>query len=1013
MKRILLYVHFNKNEQLSEHVVYQLNNIKPLFEKIVFITNSKMSTLDRKRLSGLYDEYIQRDNIGFDFAAWRDGIKRVGWKKLEKYDSLTIMNDTCFGPIYPIENIYEQMEIESEDFWGITDHAQTIVGMPGTGGAIPSHVQSYLEVFNNNVIKSKVFQDFWNNIKDHHDVTRVIQDYETKLTSVLAESGFSYRVYFDTQEYSRKNNIVDIQNYTELLPLVTLKNKVPFLKIKSFLHTPTKSILAEVSKSDYPTELIYEELKTRDITPVSSGKILIKRTITRTANILRKSSKLKKIVKRSPATVEMLKKMQKRVFGETVISQVKPERKKEYSIGELYSGHASRNFAEHSNLLQSNRILWHETESKNSYERSKGDPRIVAIYLPQFHPFKENDEAWGKGFTEWTNVTSSTPKFVGQQQPVLPSDLGFYDLRLPEIIKEQIDLAKKYGIYGFQFYYYWFSGKKVMDLPINTVLNNKDWDFNFSICWANENWTKKWDGGDNDIIFEQKNAPDDPLKFIEDVAPILNDPRYIHEDGKPILTVYRIDLLDDPKRYAKIWRDYFREKFGKELWLVGCTNFKNFDPVEFNFDATMDFTPTGSSNPELKPWVDDRKFLTPEFIDGHRMLDNQWTGHILDFRFIAEQEIKNLENNRNYYKTVSPSWSNEARRKGFDGVTFQNSSPEIFANWLDKILYFEINIKKKKQPLVFVNAWNEWAESAMIEPSQHLGHNSLLRIAETISKYSTNKNNNKLFPAYKFDYSKDAKLAVVIHLFYPNMMNAFSERLKNINIPFDLYVSVPSQYTAIRIEKISQYHKNTNVVVVPNRGRDVLPFLTIANRIRTLNNYEYVLKLHTKKSLHRGDGNNWLVSLLDSLLPKDISKIINTLSKSDTGVIGPNEHLVSLSRHIGSNDKNVKALLKKISTKKKYKKDYVLNKEKSPFFGGTMFWVRMEFLDPLLNLYLLPSDFQVEEGQTDGTTAHAIERLFGKVLHDANGKKMYGTGDSGEVVQIKDSSYEQKYKHAE
>ena len=151
-------------------------------------------------------------------------------------------------------------------------------------------------------------------------------------------------------------------------------------------------------------------------------------------------------------------------------------------------------------------------------------------------------------------------------------------------------------------------------MPIETVLKNRDWDFHFSICWANENWTRKWDGGDNDVIFEQKNNKDDPLLFIKDVAPILNDERYILENGKPILTVYRIDLLDDPKRYADTWRDYFRKKFNKELWLVGCTNFKNFNPKDVGFDATMDLTPTSSSNIELKPWVDDRKFLTDQYV---------------------------------------------------------------------------------------------------------------------------------------------------------------------------------------------------------------------------------------------------------------------------------------------------------------------------------------------------------------------------------------------------------------
>ncbi len=1007
MNRVLLYVHFNRHDKLSDYVLYQLQQIRSSYSKVIFITNSKISSSDKERLIGLYDGYIQRENIGFDFAAWRDGIESIGWGGLSKYDSLTLMNDTCFGPVYPMEEVYEAMEQrDGVDFWGLTEHDANIVGMPGTNGYIPFHIQSYMQVFNINVIKSKVFQKFWSNIQDYKDVTKVIQEYETQLTSILKDAGFSCNVFFDTQKYSVDNNIVDIQNYSEFLPLVIMKNKVPLVKIKSFIHTPTKRIMRVIRKTQYPPQLIVNELKERNVISMSAGKYFVKNNITRTANLLRKSPTVKRIVKKSPKTVRVLKKVQRRLFGEYTAPVVTPERKKEYLVKQMINANLERNYAEHMNLLQSNKIYWHENESPSIYKRANGDPRVVAIYLPQFHPFEENDKAWGKGFTEWTNVTAITPKFVGQQQPVLPSDLGFYDLRLPEIMKQQIDLAKKYGVYGFQFYYYWFSGKKVMETPINTILKNKDWDFNFSICWANENWTKKWDGGDKDIIFEQKNDPEDPLKFIKDVAPILNDPRYIQENGKPILTVYRVDLLDDAKRYADIWRDYFKKEFGKELWLIGCTNFKNFDPSDVGFDATMDFTPTGSSSQELKPWVDDRKFLN-DIYEG-KLLDGLWSGMILDFRFIAKMEIQNLSKNRNDYKTISPSWSNEARRKGIGGFTFQKSSPEIFANWLDKVIDFEINTKNKKQPLVFVNAWNEWAESAMIEPSQHLGHNSLRRIAEVVSKYSNNKANTESFPAYGFQYAPDAKLAVVLHLFYPNMINVFRDKLKKINVPFDLYISLPSEYNNIKIDKINEFHKNTNIVSVPNRGRDVLPFITIANRIRKLNNYEYVLKLHTKKSLHRKDGDVWLVSLLDTLIPDDASKIIKVLSKRKTGVVGPGEHLVSLSQHMGSNEAFIRMLLKQIVEDGSYS----LDKKKNPFIGGTMFWSRLDLLDPLLDLYLLPEDFQPEEAQIDGTIAHALERMFGMILHDIQNKEMYLIDKTGNVSKVEDKTYDEGYKYA-
>ena len=238
-----------------------------------------------------------------------------------------------------------------------------------------------------------------------------------------------------------------------------------------------------------------------------------------------------------------------------------------------YNGYLAERNAEHQARIRNRKILYYEREAEGSYEPSHDDPRLIAVYLPQFHKIPLNEVSWGKGFTEWTNVASASAGFVGQQQPILPADLGFYDLDRPAKIEEQIDLAKKYGIHGFMFYYYWFSGEKILNNPIESFLEHGEWDFNFMICWANENWTKRWDGMDNEIIIGQKYNDDDPLKFIQDVAPILNDSRYITFDGdRPILAVYRPSTISNIDEYAAIWREYFRKEFGKELYLVVGNN---------------------------------------------------------------------------------------------------------------------------------------------------------------------------------------------------------------------------------------------------------------------------------------------------------------------------------------------------------------------------------------------------------------------------------------------------------
>lgn len=1013
--RILLYVHFNKKGEISDHVKYQLKKIRNIYKRIVFISNSQISEEDKKTINNLFDDFLQRENIGFDFAAWRDGMNLIGWKELSKFDSVTLMNDTCFGPIYPLEDVYEKMENQDVDFWGITDHDKTLNGMPGTNAPTPRHLQSYFTCYNKEVIQSKAFQGFWNNVKDYDDVKKVIQDYETALTGILEKAKFTNSSFFDSRSYSKENNIVELYNYSELAPIILIKEKVPFVKLKSFTHTSFNEIINEIKKSsDYPINLITSHIRNMQIPIVGSQEYLAFTIKRKVANMMRSNKAIMKVAKNNPKLVKLSKNIVRKIIGDDRIMNIQHQEKNtnnrplsdEIVPSFIYNSQYSERKAEHDALLANNKTYYFEKESDKSFVRDESDPRVVAIYLPQYHPFPENDKAWGKGFTEWTNVTSSIPRFVGQEQPVLPSDLGFYDLRIPGKMKEQIDLAKKYGVYGFQFYYYWFSGKKVMEFPIEEFYKNKDWDFNYSICWANENWTRRWDGSENDVIFEQKDAEDDPLKFIKDVAHYLNDDRYIQENGCPILTVYRVDLLEDPKRYAKIWRDYFREKYGKELWLIGCTNFKNFTPEEVGFDALMDMTPTNSSNPAIKPWVTDRRILTDQALP----LDIHWSGQIIDYRYIAKEEIKHLSDNINDYKTISPSWCNESRRKGNDGFTFYKSSPEVYSNWLDKILDFDINIKNKKSPLVFINAWNEWAEAAMLEPSVHLGHNTLLRTAEILAKYSKNKNNAKNFPSYNLKNDKKAKLAIIVHLYYPNMWPKIAEGLKNIQENFDLYVTVTYPNRIIELPKVSEHHKNTNIIYVPNRGRDVLPFLMVTERIRRLNRYEYILKLHTKRSLHRKDGAKWFNELIETLLPEDTSLILDKLKDSKTGVIGPKEHIVSLSKHMGGNEHHVSWLLENMEMENI--KKILKNKDKYPYFGGTMFWCRMDYLDPLLDLFLMPSDFDSEKIQVDGTMAHAVERILGKILHEKSGKTMYQIDTNAKISEVEDKSFDEIYKYA-
>ena len=253
-------MHFNKNNNLSSHVEYQLQKMKPLFDRVIFLSNSKISPSDKKKVKLLCDDFIQRDNSGFDFAAWRDGMEEIGWKEIEKYDSMTLMNDTCFGPIYPIDNIYRKMEDKQVDFWGITNHRSVKNSIYGIG-EVPYHIQSYMQVFSKSVIVSEKFKDFWRSVVDHTNVGLVVRNYEMALTGILEKAGFSHDVYFDTEKYYNENKGQDFQDYSHLGLPVILENKVPFIKVKAFLHNADNMYANEALKNisgqtKYETSLI-------------------------------------------------------------------------------------------------------------------------------------------------------------------------------------------------------------------------------------------------------------------------------------------------------------------------------------------------------------------------------------------------------------------------------------------------------------------------------------------------------------------------------------------------------------------------------------------------------------------------------------------------------------------------------------------------------------------------------------------------------------------------------------
>lgn len=334
--------------------------------------------------------------------------------------------------------------------------------------------------------------------------------------------------------------------------------------------------------------------------------------------------------------------------------------------------------------------------------------KAIAFYLPQFHPITENDEWWGKGFTEWTNVSKALPQFVGHHQPHLPGELGFYDLRVVDVMRRQAELAKLYGLHGFCFHHYWFSGRRLLERPLDQLIANQDIDLPFCLCWANENWTRRWDGHNDDVLLGQDYTHDNDLHFISDALPYLRDPRYIRIDGRPLLVVYRPSLLPDCRGTLETWREYCREQGVGEVFLA-MVQFDVDDPGPMGFDAALEFPPHKLAR-GMYSINDTLEIVNPDY-----------TGYIVDYAELAERGKSWPVPDYPMFKGVAPRWDNEARKPG-KGYTFAHSTPALYREWLAHAVDYSRSHPVKGESVVFVNAWNEWAEGAYLEPDRQYGY---------------------------------------------------------------------------------------------------------------------------------------------------------------------------------------------------------------------------------------------------------------------------------------------------
>lgn len=578
-------------------------------------------------------------------------------------------------------------------------------------------------------------------------------------------------------------------------------------------------------------------------------------------------------------------------------------------------------------------------ENEQKPQQLSPDVKLIAFYFPQYHPFPENDQFWGKGFTEWTNVTKALPVFKGHYQPRLPGELGFYDVRVKDVLRRQIELLRQYGLHGFCFHHYWFSGRRVMRVPYNTILADKSLAVPFCLHWANEPWTIRWDGClEGGVLLAQKHDPEDDIAFIKDIAPALRDERYIRINDRPLLIIYRPRLFPNVNETVERWREFcHRERIGELYLAMMQTSFEGErDPAVFGFDAAIEYPP---HNLNLTNLANKIKTFDPGFAGG-----------IYDYAEMAECVSQKPVTPYKLFRGLMPEWDCTPRRKNPD--IFINCSPAKYQQLLEKQINFTRNSTNLDEKFIFINAWNEWAEGAQLEPDRKYGYAYL----------------NASFRALSNKY----KIAVKAHLTYEDLFPEVIDYLRNIPQTFDLFVTTSPRLRS-RLQKLLSRHfakERIHVIGVVNRGRDVSGFL--CGLSKCYRNYDLICVINDKKSLRYGKNLQfWRKYLYKNVLGsfENVQRIWSLFDdNSSLGVVYPEHYgLIRDMVEWGSNYEKTKALLSKAGIP--INSDVPLE-----FPSGFIFWFRPEALAPLFELGLTYADFDEEAGQSDGTLAHAIER---------------------------------------